>query len=181
MSAAANSRDYGTQARLGATLKSQALPRDISSLAAEPAGASTEHAASAPDPETPPVRSPSSQVETALQSGETVRFDGVLFEYDKATLKVSASVEIAALADALKAQPNLRVRVEGHTDDVGGSQYNLKLSLRRAEAVVAALVARGVPQANLSPVGFGLTRPFVSNATEGGRALNRRVDIVPVE
>ncbi|HYG66893.1 MAG TPA: OmpA family protein, partial [Anaeromyxobacteraceae bacterium] len=86
-----------------------------------------------------------------------------------------------AIAGILEAHPEIgRIRVEGHTDDVGSAAYNKDLSQRRAESVVSALAARGVPRERLVPVGYGFERPVASNATALGRAKNRRVEFTIV-
>lgn len=82
------------------------------------------------------------------------------------------------LAEALKASPALRVSVEGHTDDVGTAEANLALSEARAKAVLAALQARGVAADRLQARGLGEGKPLGANATEEGRARNRRVEVV---
>ena len=85
-------------------------------------------------------------------------------------------VEIAAL---LKAQPTLKVVIVGHTDSQGTYQYNMDLSQRRAAAVAAELTKTyGIAAARLTTAGVGYLAPLGSNATEDGRALNRRVELV---
>ncbi|HZZ85390.1 MAG TPA: OmpA family protein [Anaeromyxobacteraceae bacterium] len=79
---------------------------------------------------------------------------------------------VQALAD----MPRVRVRIEGHTDTVGGAAANLKLSQKRAEAVRAYLVKKGIDGARLDAVGYGPNRPLASNRTEKGRAQNRRTE-----
>jgi OOP family OmpA-OmpF porin len=74
--------------------------------------------------------------------------------------------------------PEIDVQIVGYTDDVGSAQYNLALSLRRAEAVRDFMAARGIDAARLSVAGHGETQPLVSNATPEGRAVNRRVEFV---
>ena len=83
--------------------------------------------------------------------------------------------EIAAL---LKGNPELQVSIEGHTDSTGTPQGNKALSDERAKAVLAAVAALGVDAARLSSVGWGQDKPVADNATEEGRAKNRRVEIV---
>ncbi|MDE2261396.1 MAG: OmpA family protein, partial [Gammaproteobacteria bacterium] len=80
---------------------------------------------------------------------------------------------------ALMAQhPDWTVTIEGHTDNIGSAEYNLDLSTRRAQAVRQVLIGRfGVPAARLQAKGFGLTRPVETNATDQGRAHNRRVEV----
>jgi OOP family OmpA-OmpF porin len=72
--------------------------------------------------------------------------------------------------------PDVRVRVEGHTDSTGDAKYNLGLSYRRAESVKNYLVSKGIDANRLSVVGFGEDKPLVSNKTRAGRAVNRRVE-----
>lgn len=82
------------------------------------------------------------------------------------------------VAAALKQAPAMKVRIEGHTDNVGQPEANRILSEKRARSVMQALVARGVPAARLSAAGFGQERPVADNRTEGGRARNRPVEPV---
>jgi outer membrane protein OmpA-like peptidoglycan-associated protein len=82
------------------------------------------------------------------------------------------------IAAALRAHPELDVRVQGHTDNVGRRDYNDKLSQERAEAVENALKRRGISGGRLHAKGFGEARPIASNQTKGGRAKNRRVEFV---
>ncbi len=81
-------------------------------------------------------------------------------------------------ATVLKAHPDWKISVEGHTDAMGDAAANRALSQRRAQSVMAALVQRGVAAANLSAAGFGPDRPVADNRTEAGCARNRRVELV---
>ncbi|MBC7358481.1 MAG: OmpA family protein [Desulfacinum sp.] len=107
----------------------------------------------------------------------TFRSD-VLFDFDSAVLKPGAYDEIDRVAGVLNNYPQTRIRVEGHTDSTGSETYNQQLSERRAMAVKNALVARGVDPARIDVVGYGESKPIATNATEAGRQLNRRVNIV---
>ncbi|MBK6864479.1 MAG: OmpA family protein [Ideonella sp.] len=102
---------------------------------------------------------------------------GVSFDFDSATLRPESDLLLDALASGLKAAPASAIVVIGHTSSEGADAYNEQLSQRRAEAVVAALVARGIPRAGLSAQGLGEKQPIADNATEAGRSLNRRVEI----
>lgn len=82
------------------------------------------------------------------------------------------------LAEALQREPGTAITVEGHTDSLGREILNQTLSIRRADSVVAYLASRGVALARLSAAGRGETQPLADNATEAGRARNRRVDIL---
>jgi Outer membrane protein and related peptidoglycan-associated (lipo)proteins len=76
----------------------------------------------------------------------------------------------------LKAHPNLKVRVAGHTDSVVGKSYNLDLSRRRAHSVTAYLQSKGIASGRLQSVGYGMERPVATNDTPSGRAKNRRTE-----
>ncbi len=117
----------------------------------------------------------------AVSIGETgsVRLDNVYFEFAAATLTAESDAAIAEMARLLGDNPELEIYVVGHTDSVGAYETNLDLSRRRAEAVVQALVSRhGIEATRLVPAGVGPLAPVASNATEAGRAENRRVELV---
>ena len=80
------------------------------------------------------------------------------------------------VVQVLNDYPKMRLRVEGHTDNVGGESFNLKLSQRRAESVMAYLVSKGIAEDRLDSAGYGLTRPVASNRTAKGRGQNRRTE-----
>lgn len=105
---------------------------------------------------------------------------GVLFDFDKATLKAQYKEELNDTKRVFDMNPDLEVTVEGHTDSVGSDAYNQKLSERRANAVVKYLVNTvGIEAGKLSAVGYGESRPVASNDTDEGRAKNRRVEFTP--
>jgi outer membrane protein OmpA-like peptidoglycan-associated protein len=78
----------------------------------------------------------------------------------------------------LKANPNLKLSIQGHTDSIGGHDYNVTLSQARAAAVVAMLKTQGIAAARLTSAGFGPDKPIAPNDTDVGRAKNRRVELV---
>ncbi|HEY6106907.1 MAG TPA: OmpA family protein [Anaeromyxobacteraceae bacterium] len=80
------------------------------------------------------------------------------------------------VVQVLNDYPKMRLRVEGHTDNVGGESFNLKLSQKRAESVTAYLVSKGIAGDRLESAGYGLTRPLASNRTAKGRSQNRRTE-----
>jgi outer membrane protein OmpA-like peptidoglycan-associated protein len=100
------------------------------------------------------------------------------FDFNKATLKPEARPALAPVAKLLQSDPTLRLTIEGHTDDVGPQEFNLKLSEERAAAVMEALVAAGIPRERLSVAGFGSNKPIGDNGTSEGRARNRRIELV---
>ena len=102
----------------------------------------------------------------------------VNFDTGKSTIKPDSAQTLDAAAGALKAAGDLQVEVGGHTDNVGTPEANLLLSLERAQAVMAALVERGIKADRLTAKGYGPTSPIADNRTEEGRAKNRRVELV---
>jgi outer membrane protein OmpA-like peptidoglycan-associated protein len=110
--------------------------------------------------------------------GLIVNMSDVLFDTAKYTLRSGTREKLSKIAGILLAHPSLRLEVEGHTDSVGGEEYNQRLSEQRAGAVRDYLVQNGISMNNVSAVGFGKTRPVVSNDTAAGRQQNRRVELV---
>lgn len=100
------------------------------------------------------------------------------FDFNKATLRPDATAQVRQLAQVLRNHPNWRIGLDGHTDAVGSPDFNQELSAQRAASVKAALISLGVPAAQVATRGLGATQPVASNATETGRAQNRRVEVV---
>ena len=119
-----------------------------------------------------------SAVEKAI--AETGKFvtNNILFETGKATLKPESMAEIQKVADYMKKNPTARFEVQGHTDNQGSDKINDPLSQQRAEAVVKALEGLGCDPFNMRAVGKGSHEPVADNATEDGRAKNRRVEFI---
>jgi outer membrane protein OmpA-like peptidoglycan-associated protein len=104
---------------------------------------------------------------------------GIYFDFNEATLRPESDATLKEIAEALRRNPPWTIRIEGHTDSIGGAKSNLALSQRRADAVKQALVTRyTIDTGRLSTQGFGASRPKESNATLEGRARNRRVELV---
>jgi len=100
------------------------------------------------------------------------------FDTGKATIRPESERIVGEIAALLKENPDLKVSIEGHTDNTGTPQGNKTLSDDRAKAVLAAVSALGVDAARMSAVGWGQDKPVADNAAEEGRAKNRRVEIV---
>lgn len=123
------------------------------------------------------------QVITADAMAAALNKDGFIaldihFATGKAEILPESAPIIDEIVSLLKKQPNLRVGIEGHTDNTGTPAANKTLSEARAKAVVAAIAAAGIKANRLDALGFGQERPVADNRTEEGRAKNRRVEIV---
>ena len=123
------------------------------------------------------------QLNQVLQTTETARgiivnMSDVLFDFNKYSLKSDAQVKLAKVSGILLAYPNLKLQVEGYTDNIGTDQYNQKLSEQRAGAVREFLVSQSVADTNISAAGYGKSDPIADNSTNAGRAQNRRVQLV---
>ncbi len=103
---------------------------------------------------------------------------GIEFDTGKATLKPEAEKVLAEVLTLLHGQPDWKMKIEGHTDSTGTKALNQTLSQQRADAVVAWLVKNGIAATRLTAVGLGDTLPIADNATDEGRARNRRVELV---
>jgi OmpA-OmpF porin, OOP family len=110
--------------------------------------------------------------------GLVVTLEDGLFEVDGAALQPGAQMQPLRVAEFLDRNPDRKVLIEGHTDSTGTSEYNLQLSLLRAEAVQRFLVWNGVPADRVTAVGYGDTRPEAPNDSATGRQQNRRVEVV---
>jgi OmpA-OmpF porin, OOP family len=117
-----------------------------------------------------------STVETAIVEKGRVTLN-VEFDFNKATIRKAEQQDIGNLAAVMKKYPDLKIVIEGHTDNVGSAKYNEKLSQQRADAIKKNLVSQyGIDASRLSTKGYGLTKPVASNATKEGRQKNRRVE-----
>ncbi len=104
---------------------------------------------------------------------------GIYFDHDSADIQQESEPSLQAIADMLKANKSLKLYVVGHTDMTGGFEYNVGLSLKRAQAVVKTLVNEyGIAAGRLAGKGAGPLCPVGSNTNESGRKLNRRVELV---
>ncbi len=126
-----------------------------------------------------PVVKPANVLEQQLTQEKRAVTYGIYFDFAQATLKPESAPVLKEIAQALNDNPDWKLTVEGHTDNIGGDTYNLDLSKRRALAVKDALVAQyNIAPDRLANDGFGASRPVESNDTLEGRARNRRVELV---
>ena len=110
--------------------------------------------------------------------GSKVVLRNIFFDVGKFNLKDQSISEIQNVQELLTKNPELKVQINGHTDNTGDANSNKSLSLKRANAVVDYLISKGVDQTRVSAKGFGSERPIVSNDDEsGGREVNRRTEI----
>jgi outer membrane protein OmpA-like peptidoglycan-associated protein len=157
------------------------LTSPIAPVAAEPA---------APEAAAAPVTTPSAEATTESEPSQDdaasiaqceARLDelsghnAILFQSGAAVITESARAELDAFAAALQLCPQSPVYVEGHTDSDGEDRRNLVLSVQRAEAVVAAMIERGIAAERLYAIGFGESQPIADNATADGKRQNRRI------
>src|SRR5262249_36599556 len=110
--------------------------------------------------------------------GLVVNISDVLFDTGQYTLKPLAREKLAKVSGIVLAHPGLKLEVEGHTDNVGGDEFNQQLSEKRAAAVRDFLVQQGISINSVVARGYGKTMPVASNDTASGRQLNRRVEMV---
>jgi len=123
------------------------------------------------------------QFSAILQTRDTARglivnMSDVLFDTAKFSLRPLAREKLAKVAGIVSGHPGLSLDVEGHTDSVGGDEYNQKLSEQRGESVRDYLVQQGMSASSVTTRGFGKTQPVASNDTTAGRQQNRRVELV---
>jgi outer membrane protein OmpA-like peptidoglycan-associated protein len=112
----------------------------------------------------------------SLKNEVLLNIRNIFFDYDRAVLKPASFPELDKLVQILNNDPALKVEIQGHTDDRGSSDYNARLSNDRAGAVRDYLVKKGISAGRVAARGFGADSPIASNATDEGRARNRRVE-----
>lgn len=102
----------------------------------------------------------------------------LLFDFDKTDIQPAHEQEISRLSRQLQKYDLQKVKIVGHTDNIGATQYNLKLSQERAQSVANIFIAHGLKAQNIQIVGRGAEQPLVPNTTEENRAANRRVAVI---
>lgn len=105
---------------------------------------------------------------------------GITFDVDKSNIKPESMGTLNMIVDVLKANPDLKFEIDGHTDNTGDAAHNLTLSQQRANAVKAQLVSMGIDGSRLTTKGFGDSKPIRDNSTPDGKANNRRVEFVKI-
>ena len=119
------------------------------------------------------------EIDSKMAADGRIAIYGIYFDFDKAVVKPESKPQLDEIAKLMKANPELQVLIVGHTDNKGKLAYNQSLSLKRAKAVVDALVKTyGIPAARMTAVGVGPAAPLASNDSEEGQAKNRRVELV---
>ena len=112
-----------------------------------------------------------------IKVGQTTVLKNIFFETASAELKPDSKTELERIAIFLNANPNVKIEISGHTDNVGDKIYNQKLSEKRAQSVLNYLIANGISSDRLTSMGYGDTKPVAANDTEEGRAQNRRTEM----
>jgi len=120
------------------------------------------------------------QMKRTLDSLGAISIYGINFDTAKDRLKPDAEKVLAEIVKLMLNYPELKIEIQGHTDNIGTADYNLNLSNKRANTVKNYLLLFGVDHSRMISKGYGLTKPIAPNDTKEGRALNRRVDLVKI-
>jgi outer membrane protein OmpA-like peptidoglycan-associated protein len=127
-----------------------------------------------------PIEDPSTcacEDKIELEVGVSFKLKNILFETAKADLRTESFTALKSLINVLKDNPTMKILIKGHTDNIGGADHNLILSKNRAKAVLEYLVSKKIDPERLSFEGFGDTKPVADNGSDGGRKMNRRVEV----
>ena len=111
-----------------------------------------------------------------LKQGQTIRINNLFFDTGSSELRSESFSELNQLVDILKNNTNLKIKITGHTDDVGDNQSNLTLSQNRAKSVMDYLIGKGIEKSRLQSVGMGEKSPVKPNDSDENKQLNRRVE-----
>lgn len=117
-------------------------------------------------------------VQDLIQSGKSILY--INFKVDESTLTDDGKKVVTEIVEALKKDINLKISIEGHTDNSGSATHNKNLSERRAHTVMNALISGGIDQSRLSAKGLGAEKPLVANDSDENKSKNRRVELVRI-
>ncbi|WDF55227.1 OmpA family protein [Mucilaginibacter sp. KACC 22063] len=142
----------------------------------------TPVATTPPPTETKPVEQPTSKEEEPAPAPKpSLKFSNIQFEFNSGVLRTDAYPVLDQAAAAIKQYPDVKFMINGHSSAEGSTEHNQQLSEERANAVKTYLVNAGVSGDALTTKGYGESKPIAPNDTEAGRALNRRVEIKPIQ
>jgi outer membrane protein OmpA-like peptidoglycan-associated protein len=116
-----------------------------------------------------------------LVVGNSIVLKNVFFETDSYALKSESRLELNKVVRLLQTNPDIRVEIGGHTDNIGSPDYNQKLSENRAKTVTDYLITSGIGANRIVSAGYGMNKPVTNNSTEEGRAQNRRTELKIIE
>ncbi|GAA4396774.1 hypothetical protein GCM10023187_05290 [Nibrella viscosa] len=122
-----------------------------------------------------------SAVFTDLRANQTIRLDNVYFDQGSYVLRKDSHLQLDKLLNTLRANPNLKIEIGGHTDNVGDRRLNLLLSEHRAKVIANYLISKGIAESRLRYVGYGDARPIAPNDVEANKEKNRRVEFLVLE
>jgi len=111
-----------------------------------------------------------------IKIGESIVLRNIFYDYNKATIREESKAELNRLEKVLVENPTIKVEISGHTDNIGGDEYNLKLSEERAQSVVDHLKSKGIESSRMIAKGYGESQPLATNDTPEGRQENRRTE-----
>jgi outer membrane protein OmpA-like peptidoglycan-associated protein len=117
------------------------------------------------------------EVQIKIDPPKEFVLDNVYFDTGKSTLKPNSNKTLNDLVEVLKLKSTMVIEIQGHTDNVGDEEANVKLSQARAETVMKYLVNKGIEATRITAKGFGASKPVADNAAEEGRAKNRRTSL----
>ena len=121
------------------------------------------------------------ELKKALDSEGRVAVYGINFAVNSDSLQLGAEKVLSEFVKLMTLYPELKIEIQGHTDNTGAAQHNLDLSSKRAESVKNFIVLYGIESSRLVPKGYGMTKPIDSNDTDEGRAKNRRVELTKIK
>lgn len=176
--------DRAKNQALVAQAQSEAAQQQAAVLAAQNAAAAQQNQALRSEADMARARADQLQAEIAMleakktDRGLVLTVGDLLFTTGRSDLKPGGVANLDRLVSFLNKVPEATVRIEGHTDNVGGQSYNQGLSERRAQSVASYLTSRGVPSSRLTTTGLGYSMPVADNKTAAGKQANRRVELI---